>query len=84
MPRRPDDVTTPTTRAGRPVSGVRQLRAADVGLVLDLAGLPRVLHGGADLGPLDLFGEVPGRSARSTTSTLPRARSKSTEYGCLR
>ena len=53
MPRRPDDVTTPTTRAGRPVSGVLQLRAADVGLVLDLDGLPRVLHWGADLGPLD-------------------------------
>ncbi len=62
MPRRPDDVTTSTTDdhlthstsgPGRPVSGVLQLRAAGVGLVLDLDGLPRVLHWGADLGDLD-------------------------------
>ena len=47
MAQRPDDETTPVT------SDLVHLRAAGVSLVLDLAGLPRVLHWGADLGPLD-------------------------------
>jgi len=59
VPQRPDDETTPTTNhpgggqpPGRP-DELLHLRAAGVSLVLDLAGLPRVLHWGADLGPLD-------------------------------
>ncbi|MCC2334857.1 alpha-galactosidase [Cellulomonas wangsupingiae] len=55
MPERPDDATQPTTStvAGAPPSDLLHLRAAGVSLVLDLTGLPRVLHWGADLGPLD-------------------------------
>ncbi|WP_240696397.1 alpha-galactosidase [Cellulomonas sp. HD19AZ1] len=50
MPLRPDDVTSPTTLD---TADVLHLRAAGVSLVLDLAaGLPRVLHWGADLGDL--------------------------------
>ncbi|MCC2316301.1 alpha-galactosidase [Cellulomonas xiejunii] len=47
MPQRPDDETTPVT------SDLLHLRAAGVSLVLDLTGLPRVLHWGSDLGALD-------------------------------
>ncbi len=50
MPLRPDDVTSPTTLD---TNDVLHLRASGVSLVLDLAaGLPRVLHWGADLGDL--------------------------------
>ncbi|WP_372438585.1 alpha-galactosidase [Cellulomonas dongxiuzhuiae] len=62
MPLRPDDETTTTTSArpdhappGVPAD-LLHLRAAGVSLVLDLAGLPRVLHWGADLGDLDETG----------------------------
>ncbi|UZN04484.1 alpha-galactosidase [Cellulomonas sp. S1-8] len=55
MTRRPDDATTdPTTRpTSQEPEGLLHLRAAGVSLVLDLTGLPRVLHWGADLGELD-------------------------------
>jgi alpha-galactosidase len=50
VPLRPDDVTSPTTLD---TADVLHLRASGVSLVLDLAaGLPRVLHWGADLGDL--------------------------------
>jgi len=54
MPRRPDDATPDTAdrRPERPTD-LLYLRAAGVGLVLDLSGMPRVLHWGADLGELD-------------------------------
>ncbi len=74
-----DDVhqhtTTPrsTPAHGRPpgvdVGGsIVQLRAAGVGVVVDLGGgtLPRVLHWGADLGPLD-----PGALAALRTGARP-------------
>lgn len=55
MAQRPDDVTTPASGSlptARPAD-LLHLRAAGVSLVLDLTGLPRVLHWGADLGDLD-------------------------------
>lgn len=56
MPQRPDGETTPATSdhpGGVRPPEVLHLRAAGVSLVLDLAGMPRVLHWGADLGELD-------------------------------
>ncbi len=56
MPQRPDDETTTMTGAtggrtrGADVGDLLHLRAGGVSLVLDLTGVPRVLHWGADLG----------------------------------
>ncbi|WP_240965131.1 alpha-galactosidase [Streptomyces zingiberis] len=55
-----------TAADGEAVTGVVQLRAAGVGLILDLSGsgLPRVLHWGPDLGELPPAGLEQFRLAR--------------------
>ena len=82
MPLRPDDVTSPTTLD---TADVLHLRAAGVSLVLDLAaGLPRVLHWGADLG--DLPGaaldalRLAARSAPAASTTTPSRMSSTRSY----